>query len=280
MGRFLTRDTWDGNDNQPLSFNRWNYSYSNPVNLTDPSGNYPTECLGADNYADCIRDWISENCPKWDPNDTDAQRIAYIKSFGLTLEPAKKWTGMWLTNLSKVLFTDIGATLIRPWLNRKSATLFIDDDGTAVCKKDQTSCYSGLTGPDKITFKHTGTAINSEINMLHEFGHLVDNLSDSTNYFTDKLKTQTFTLGGKYWGGTRNGTYNSIPSTGVNNVYLVALKTSPIGGDRAWQQGGGTPNWEDWADIFSNGIMNNIDPSTEPGGQMSRFFWYMEENGI
>jgi RHS repeat-associated protein len=38
-GRFLTKDTWDGDYNSPLTFNRWNYVTSDPINYTDPSGN-------------------------------------------------------------------------------------------------------------------------------------------------------------------------------------------------------------------------------------------------
>jgi len=38
MGRFLTRDIWDGNYNRPLSLNRWMYVEGNSINLTDPSG--------------------------------------------------------------------------------------------------------------------------------------------------------------------------------------------------------------------------------------------------
>ncbi len=37
-GRFLTQDTWEGNINAPMSFNRWTYVEGNPVNFTDPSG--------------------------------------------------------------------------------------------------------------------------------------------------------------------------------------------------------------------------------------------------
>jgi len=37
-GRFLTRDTWGGNANSPMSFNAWNYTSSNPINYSDPSG--------------------------------------------------------------------------------------------------------------------------------------------------------------------------------------------------------------------------------------------------
>src|SRR5690606_2196327 len=40
-GRFLSRDTWDGDVNNPLSLNRWNYVNGNPINLTDPTGNTP-----------------------------------------------------------------------------------------------------------------------------------------------------------------------------------------------------------------------------------------------
>ena len=38
MGRFLTRDTWEGDHTQPLSLNRWIYGLDNPSRYTDPSG--------------------------------------------------------------------------------------------------------------------------------------------------------------------------------------------------------------------------------------------------
>ena len=37
----MTRDTWMGDDNRPLSLNRWMYVEGNPVNYTDPSGHSP-----------------------------------------------------------------------------------------------------------------------------------------------------------------------------------------------------------------------------------------------
>jgi hypothetical protein len=40
MGRFLTKDTWDGNTYSPISYNTWIYVRSNPVNYIDPSGYY------------------------------------------------------------------------------------------------------------------------------------------------------------------------------------------------------------------------------------------------
>lgn len=38
-GRFLTRDTWLGDDRTPMSYNAWLFGYSNPVKYVDPSGN-------------------------------------------------------------------------------------------------------------------------------------------------------------------------------------------------------------------------------------------------
>ena len=43
-GRFISRDTWNGDYNRPLSLNRWNYVEANPVNLVDPSGHFPEFC--------------------------------------------------------------------------------------------------------------------------------------------------------------------------------------------------------------------------------------------
>jgi RHS repeat-associated protein len=38
IGRFISRDTWPGDYNRPVSLNGWMYVEGNPVNYTDPSG--------------------------------------------------------------------------------------------------------------------------------------------------------------------------------------------------------------------------------------------------
>jgi RHS repeat-associated protein/CSLREA domain-containing protein len=38
FGRFLTKDSWKGDHNRPLSLDRWIYTEGNPVNFSDPSG--------------------------------------------------------------------------------------------------------------------------------------------------------------------------------------------------------------------------------------------------
>jgi len=43
-GRFLTRDTWAGDYDDPMSLNKWMYVMGNPVMYTDPSGHSSSEC--------------------------------------------------------------------------------------------------------------------------------------------------------------------------------------------------------------------------------------------
>ncbi|NMC13259.1 MAG: RHS repeat-associated core domain-containing protein [Chloroflexi bacterium] len=38
QGRFVSRDVWEGDYNNPLSLNKWGYVEGNPINYTDPSG--------------------------------------------------------------------------------------------------------------------------------------------------------------------------------------------------------------------------------------------------
>ena len=59
MGRFLTRDTWGGDYNRPLSLNRWMYGYGNPVNHTDPSG-YAPDCPIKGTCGPDVTDWMQQ----------------------------------------------------------------------------------------------------------------------------------------------------------------------------------------------------------------------------
>ena len=71
-GRFLSRDTWAGEYDDPMSLNRWMYVEGNPVNYTDPSGKYPA-CGGG--YGDCyISKCLSD--PDLVGVDSDVQRDA------------------------------------------------------------------------------------------------------------------------------------------------------------------------------------------------------------
>ena len=47
LGRFTSRDQWRGTEVHPNSQNRWAYALSNPVNLTDPGGGFPSWCTSS-----------------------------------------------------------------------------------------------------------------------------------------------------------------------------------------------------------------------------------------
>ena len=57
IGRFLTKDLWQGDTLMPMSYNAWSYVYANPINLTDPTGMIPDWCRTMKTkaaYHDCI----------------------------------------------------------------------------------------------------------------------------------------------------------------------------------------------------------------------------------
>jgi RHS repeat-associated protein len=58
-GRFLTKDSWQGNYTRPLSLKGWNYVEANPINLLDPSGHWViiTEVSREWNSADHFSPW-------------------------------------------------------------------------------------------------------------------------------------------------------------------------------------------------------------------------------
>lgn len=73
MGRFLSRDTWNGNQSSPHSLNKWNYTESNPINYIDPSGNY---CIaGID-----IGPW-GEKCTKEDRMKAVQQVKTFVRFY-------------------------------------------------------------------------------------------------------------------------------------------------------------------------------------------------------
>ncbi len=52
IGRFLTKDSWQGDYNKPLTINQWNYVGSNPINFVDPSGKF--FCVPG-----CCEEWVN-----------------------------------------------------------------------------------------------------------------------------------------------------------------------------------------------------------------------------
>ena len=59
-GRFQTRDTWGGDPNNPMSYNKWNYGNSNPIRFTDPTGN-TSSCGFAGYFSNAAADYVDKH---------------------------------------------------------------------------------------------------------------------------------------------------------------------------------------------------------------------------
>jgi RHS repeat-associated protein len=264
LGRFAQADSIIPEASQGTqAWDRYAGMNNNPVRYRDPSGHFSSEPEGC--HTPACKPPSKPKLPKppAEPptNPTESEMIEYIESFGITLEG--NWTGAMLANLWEALFTHIGYRDLALWLNGKTATLVWG--GSRTCPEGMDGCYGGLTSYTTVTFSATNM-VNPVINVLHELGHLVDNLWG--DYFTNSLETQTFTLGG-YLAGWDGEAYRSLPRGTVKDQALVSRN---VGGGDAWQQRGGPANFEDWADIFSNGIMGNINMTDPLGSQMGNFF--------
>ena len=73
-GRFLTRDTWSGDANLPMSYNKWVYAYAQPINYLDPSGLSTTNSFFAV-FDDEYDQKTNKNAPHW-----SAQSISAVNS--------------------------------------------------------------------------------------------------------------------------------------------------------------------------------------------------------
>ncbi|MHC1781850.1 MAG: RHS repeat domain-containing protein [Anaerolineaceae bacterium] len=60
VGRFLSKDSWNGDLNKPTSLNKWLYGYSNPIALVDPSGLSPSrpDVLDGKAIYSCNCGWV------------------------------------------------------------------------------------------------------------------------------------------------------------------------------------------------------------------------------
>ena len=110
-GRFVTRDTWQGNYTRPLSLNRWNYVESNPINRVDPTGHapgmnddFPPEPFWQydDEHGLCVNFW---NIGCSGTIESNRKLIGTSASL-LPYEWTKRWNSPQTWNDAALVFTD------------------------------------------------------------------------------------------------------------------------------------------------------------------------------
>ena len=89
-GRFLTKDSWRGNYNRPISFNAWLYANADPVNNIDPYGTFSID--------------IDLDIPAW--MAVLAAKTLYSKAGPLKFCLAHPNDGQYSTDTADDLFTD------------------------------------------------------------------------------------------------------------------------------------------------------------------------------
>jgi RHS repeat-associated protein len=101
QGRFLTRDTWEGDYNSPISYNAWLYVNSNPINLIDPTGFQPCDeaCIDTDHRN--LTYWIIE-AMKANAQSSDVAQLRTLNHIG-NLELSKTLIEWFLSQNSGLL---------------------------------------------------------------------------------------------------------------------------------------------------------------------------------
>jgi len=186
-----------------------------------------------------------------------------LAALGLSLKGT--WPAALRANFDEALFNRLGEEKLRLWFKNLPVSFrFGGKEELAV------GTYFGLTSGSRITF-FANQNVNPVINILHECGHVIDNLWE--DFFTESLKKVEFRRNNTFFAG-----WNGLKYLGLRREVLRAevLKEPRIAGGDAWQQRGGTAHWEDWADIFSNAMLGNFNEENEVGQQILAFVARME----
>lgn len=128
--------------------------------------------------------------------------------------------------------------------------------------------YHGVTSTDgtmTIDFYTLGKDIIRQMNIYHEVGHLIDNVPDMENIFTNGVAEKAWEdQSGTYlFGGRDAGSIN----TSLTLINPYGVYDPNYGTAEAIQHAGGDPS-EQWADMFANYVAGNINTRKAPGQMM------------
>jgi RHS repeat-associated protein len=167
-GRFVSRDTWEGDANNPMSYNAWLYTYANPVRYTDPSG-------------------LDVGCNVDDPRDPRCHLI-------VTPPPANTPTPM-PTSTGKTAYLtfddgpDPSATpQIALYLQQRGAraTFFISGTTEGGYERIPFTCISNFNGTDLVSLQSWEGS--SAVKLLFDTGHAIGNHGwNHNNYWNSPL---------------------------------------------------------------------------------------------
>ena len=137
-----------------------------------------------------------------------------------------------------------------------------------VIHKDPSSDYSGWTSGTTVTFFTKGVAAIRQMNIYHEFGHVLDNLPGLKDVFSSAL------------GAENNPSYVDDSGQLDSKVFVERTVSDPNYGVAEALQHPSTDPKEQWADIFANYVALNIDVNSDMGLEMYNFVTGVLGNAI
>jgi len=245
LGRFAQADTMIPAGTQ--GWDRYAYVNNNPVRNTDPSGN--ETCIDGDcNY---------ELPPPM--SEVDIMKMKIYDAFGITMSDEGK---AWDLNNLKLMYASLWN--INDVLAGKLGLLAKGWKFTLRKQNEADGQYHGVThtdGSQTIDFFTVGKAAIRQMNIYHEVGHLLDNISGMKNRFMSSVSK----LEDPDWVGSDK----RVSST-------TALRLSHLTNDPNYRsveavQAYNNGSAEIWADAFANHVAGNIDLNKSSGRDMRTF---------
>jgi hypothetical protein len=207
-GRYLTKDSWQGDYNRPLSLNQWNYVEGNPVNYVDPSG-YIKESEAQDAWDIMmeLKQYQVKIVVDWGYTDNGVLRTllpvspdrAKLYDWGCL-----SWTeGLW--TLDDMQAFENGIAIIRRGVTNAGGNYQTLVGAVTVVRQRGNP---PTTGAPTINYKVDGASRTYKVyGAIHEMGHIIIGHEAATlNYFKSKLQTSM-----------ENGIYNPGPYKGSSS---------------------------------------------------------------
>ena len=245
-GRFISRDTWDGESERPKTLNRWQYGYSNPILYTDPSGYVACSLI---NFPD-LRSfcYTSTNGNDDDPNVLDARqkffsRFAfYSRSYGRATIGGEGyiWAG-------KMLQTFVDGNVQQLNVNLPANTSFGRDAGIVRVTKIKSGAKYPSDEPLEITpllYRFINDHLQPTLSSCSPYFSLIDDFSVGSQWNRQGSSPRPHDRG--WWGAFGHvkigATYSNSSYVKVPNGYLIQTQaTYRINDNYGWFEGKSTP---------------------------------------
>jgi hypothetical protein len=233
----------------PQDWNRYSYARYNPVRYNDPSGHR----VACEDYAICK---VEQEYSKL--NAIDSWKKIIKDKFGITMSDGggKDWNALNLSIVHSSL-ENINVALSGKLKSLVGGATFklAEYVPTADCP---TCTYSGWTSGTSITFYTMGSAAIRQMNINHEFGHLMDNSPGMVNVFSrdPDINNPDF---------LDNSGYLDRSALIDKSKDMYQHPMSIYGKDPIRAQE------EHWGDIFANYVAGNINLASTEGQAMNTF---------